>query len=215
MRDITQLPESSLAKALKGLKKRNIIHTTQTESKTNITYKINSKLSTWKPLFPEKTDSTNVEESLHKRRVFTPQTESSTLYKDKRQKTTTTPSAGAEPEIVNVLTEEERLKKIEVERLREQIDMVTDKLKKSGKFPDVYSFRGKMWKQGKNDRAILHTLEAVLRKSGGFNSNHPSEPFAYAVSIMNKENGNYNEADHRKEAERQKMELAAMLEGIG
>ena len=87
MKDITQLPESSLAKALNGLKKRNILHTTQTEGKSYIRYKINSKLSTWKQLNkktpPKPTEEaknrlntlTNVQDFLHKRGVNLPQTE--------------------------------------------------------------------------------------------------------------------------------------------
>ena len=100
-------------------------------------------------------------------------------------------------------TEQEKLKEIQAERLKQSIDEITEKLYKGNRFPDVYAFRGKMWKQGKNDRAILHTLEAVLRKRD-FNGGNP---FAYAVAIMNKENGNYNEADHTEEAARQKREL--------
>jgi hypothetical protein len=86
MLDITGLAPSSLAKGLKGLKKRNILLTPQTESKTYITYKINSKLSTWKSQYSTNVKSTNVEQLLHKRRRFTPQTETTPIKdnKDKR-----------------------------------------------------------------------------------------------------------------------------------
>ena len=45
MKELTGLPDGSLSKALSRLKDRNILHTFQTESKTYITYKINSKIS--------------------------------------------------------------------------------------------------------------------------------------------------------------------------
>lgn len=46
----TGLGDSSISKAIGKLKKRNIIKTSKKESKTTITYKINSKIGTWKTL---------------------------------------------------------------------------------------------------------------------------------------------------------------------
>lgn len=50
MKKYTRLSDGTLAKAIKKLKKRNIIKTFPQESKTTTTYKINSKLSSWKTL---------------------------------------------------------------------------------------------------------------------------------------------------------------------
>jgi len=50
MKGLTGLGDSSLSRAVNKLKKRNILNTSHTGSKTNVTYKINSKISTWKTL---------------------------------------------------------------------------------------------------------------------------------------------------------------------
>lgn len=44
----TELPKGSLSRAIKGLEAKNIIKGFGSETKSGITYKINSKLSTWK-----------------------------------------------------------------------------------------------------------------------------------------------------------------------
>jgi len=50
IKENTQLNDGSISKAIAKLKEKNIIHTFQKASKTHVTYKINSKLSSWKTL---------------------------------------------------------------------------------------------------------------------------------------------------------------------
>lgn len=52
MLEITELPKGSLSRALNKLKERNILHCSKSGTKTYVTYKINSKLSTWKDKVP-------------------------------------------------------------------------------------------------------------------------------------------------------------------
>jgi uncharacterized phage protein (TIGR02220 family) len=68
MKDFTNLQDGSLSKAISKLKKRNILHTFQKESKINIRYKINSKISTWKTLSKRK-DFPKGKQTLSKRKV--------------------------------------------------------------------------------------------------------------------------------------------------
>ena len=50
MKDFTDLSDSSLSDTIKKLKERNLLITSKNRSKQHITYKINSKISTWKTL---------------------------------------------------------------------------------------------------------------------------------------------------------------------
>lgn len=62
-------------------------------------------------------------------------------------------------------------------------------------FPKVYAFKNKMLKQGKNPRAILHTLSRCYIKgqATGFDG---KTPWAYCQKIIMDEDGNYNERDN-------------------
>ena len=55
MIEITQLPKSSLSKALSGLKERNILKVRNVEGKTATQYKINSKLQIMTSTYPPST----------------------------------------------------------------------------------------------------------------------------------------------------------------
>jgi phage replication O-like protein O len=79
MKDITGLGDGSLSKAINRLKSRNIIKSFQSESKTYVTYKINSKISSWKEQLSKRKDFPNVKQTLHKRKVNTSQTESTPI----------------------------------------------------------------------------------------------------------------------------------------
>jgi phage replication O-like protein O len=54
MIDFTGLPKGSLSKAINRLKERNILKSFQKETKQQVTYKINSKYSTWKRVSKKK-----------------------------------------------------------------------------------------------------------------------------------------------------------------
>jgi phage replication O-like protein O len=69
MKDITQLGDGSLSKAINKLKKRNIIQTFHMESKTYVTYRINSKIGSWKTPLSIRKDFPNGKQTLHKRKV--------------------------------------------------------------------------------------------------------------------------------------------------
>lgn len=71
---------------------------------------------------------------------------------------------------------------------------ICDELKTKNIFPTVYAFVGKMKKQGKNDRAITHTLIRCLAKE-----TFESTPWAYCQKIISVEDGNYNESDHNRD----------------
>jgi len=54
MLEFTDLSKGSLSKAISKLKERNILRSFQKETKTGISYKINSKISTWKRISKRK-----------------------------------------------------------------------------------------------------------------------------------------------------------------
>lgn len=76
MKEFTGLEDSTLGKAIRKLKGRNIIITVQKDSKSAISYKINSKISSWK-LLSKKT-------VLSKRTVNAVQKDSTSLYKNNK-----------------------------------------------------------------------------------------------------------------------------------
>lgn len=200
MLDITQLPESSLAKALKGLKSRNILHTTQTESKSYASYKINSKLSTWTPPTkdnPKNTKTrlrtfTDVQDILHKRRTNTPQTEPLPI-KDKIQRQVDGGDAATPDK-----------NQAELEKLRSTIWELASELVKRKIFVEAKAFVGKMLKIGKNEKAVYHTLQRCYQKQVFEGGN----AWGYAAAIMAEENGNYNEREFVANAQAQKEALA-------
>lgn len=67
MLDYTGLPKGSLSKAINKLKNRNIIKSFQVETKTHPTYRINSKLSTWKAEVSKWKQFPNVNQKVSKR----------------------------------------------------------------------------------------------------------------------------------------------------
>jgi hypothetical protein len=85
--------------------------------------------------------------------------------------------------------------------LIDKINTISEALYRSKKFPKVHAFKNKMLKDSKNHNALLHALTQVQRlpiKSGAW---------AYCTKIMQVENGNYNEADYVKNAQKQQREL--------
>jgi uncharacterized protein YdaU (DUF1376 family) len=74
------------------------------------------------------------------------------------------------------------------------MDNVCTQLYEENVFPDVHAFKNKMLKAGKNEKAILHALcRCYLSK--------PEEPWGFCKTILDVEDGNYNERDHAKTSE--------------
>lgn len=76
MRGISGFGDGSLSKAIQRLKERNIIQTFHTESKSYVTYKINSKIGTWKDKLSIRKDFPYGKKTLHIRKVNTSHMES-------------------------------------------------------------------------------------------------------------------------------------------
>ena len=55
-----------------------------------------------------------------------------------------------------------------------------------------------MLKQGKNERAILHTLTRCYLKHQTQPFTKKDSPWAYCIKIIQVENGNFNERDYLK-----------------
>lgn len=58
-------------------------------------------------------------------------------------------------------------------------------------FPDVFAFKNLCLKHKANLRAVVHTLSRCIITK-------PTNPWAYCVSIMKKEDGNFNARDYEK-----------------
>lgn len=95
------------------------------------------------------------------------------------------------------LPSKEDINESSILKLNEDLDKITHELYSKGIFPKVYSFKNKMLKQGKNERAIIHALTRCYIKKK-FENN---DPWAYCIHIINIEDGNYNERDHLKATE--------------
>jgi len=81
MKEFTSLNDGSLSKAISKLKERNIILAFPQESKTYVTYKINSKITSWKqPLSHRKAIPTG--KQIHSHRKVNPFPQESTPIKD-------------------------------------------------------------------------------------------------------------------------------------
>jgi hypothetical protein len=91
-----------------------------------------------------------------------------------------------------------------------KIKQISDWLYEKKRFPKVHAFVNKMLKENKNKSAVLHTLEQL--KKSGLSGN--SVCWRYCTKIMGVENGNFNEAQYRENAARQKRDLEEWEEKI-
>jgi hypothetical protein len=93
-------------------------------------------------------------------------------------------------------------------KINNEIKQLTEQLYRQGIFPKVNAFVATMLKHSKNERAVLHALDRCFQKK-------PTDPWAYCLRIMQVENGNYNEAEHREEAKRQQENLDKFMSEFG
>ena len=192
IREATQLGESSLTYALRKLKARNIIHTRKNGHATS--YKINSKVSTWKnpdeiqpfrknnlPHSSEVIHLTPVKQLPHSSEVLPIKD----IFKDKFKNNS--------PRAALKIMDQEVLEYASLKKVITDTDVVCQKLVESGIFPKAYAFRNSMMKKNQNERAILHALSRCFLKS-----QFEKGPWQYCLKIIKVENGNYNERDYNK-----------------
>jgi len=79
-------------------------------------------------------------------------------------------------------------------KLKSEIDLVCDQLYEKKIFPKVHTWKNKMLKEKKNERAILHTLTRCFLKRV-FKG---TTPWGYCKKIIEAEHGNYSEQDYHK-----------------
>ena len=84
------------------------------------------------------------------------------------------------------------LKNASTKKIKEDIELVCEKIYQSGKFRSCHAFVNSMLKEKKNPRAILHTMTRILAEP------QKEHPWAYCKKIIEVENGNYNEADYTR-----------------
>jgi hypothetical protein len=77
--------------------------------------------------------------------------------------------------------------------IKVEIGRVCEALVKRKIFAAAHVFANKNMKNGANPRAVLHALVRI------FQVKPKGSPWAYGLKVLQVENGNYNEADYRKE----------------
>ena len=83
-------------------------------------------------------------------------------------------------------------------KIKEGLNEVANKLKDENIFKNSHAFKNKMAKEGKNERAILHSLCRCYIKGKDKPFKNNSLAWAYCTKIMEVENGNYNERENTK-----------------
>lgn len=217
LRDKTQLGKSGLHYSLAKLKARNIVKTKST--KKGPSYKINSKTSTWKR------EKNILQEVYHKRKKVQPveptkkgeivqpvepngfnplnQTvqpvEPSPIKRQVKDKLKDKKSPGGaflNNKKGNFLDEKfdpELLSDFSSKKVDADLEMTCQKLIEKKIFPRARVFVGMMTKKGMNKKAILHSLaRCYLKKT------FKEGPWGFCKSILEVENGNYNEKDHNR-----------------
>jgi len=89
------------------------------------------------------------------------------------------------------LPSKEEISESATNKIEQDINSICKQLVDENIFAKAYTFKGKMFKEGKNPRAILHALSRCYLAK-------PSNAFAYCAKIMGVEEGNYNERDYQK-----------------
>ncbi len=87
----------------------------------------------------------------------------------------------------------EEINESSVPKLKTDLQAICDDLYETDIFPQAHAFKNKMLKQGKNERAILHTLCQCLKKKV-----FDEGPWGYCVAIIKIEHGKYNAQDYLK-----------------
>ena len=86
-----------------------------------------------------------------------------------------------------------------VTKIKEEIEKLSKKLYDEKILLKVHAFVNKMFKENKNERAVLHSLTRCYAKSRYKNDfKKDGGPWAYCTKIIQVENGNYNEAEYFK-----------------
>lgn len=92
------------------------------------------------------------------------------------------------------LPTKEEVNESSMPKIKEDLEKVCEHLYETKKFPKVHAFKNKMLKEGKYERAILHTLVRCALKE-----DFKDTPWGYCIKIIKVENGNYNEYEYRKD----------------
>ena len=100
-------------------------------------------------------------------------------------------------------------------KITAKLNDVTAKLTEEKIFKKADAFRFKMLKNNNNAKAVLHCLERCYAKGKTKRFVNSDYAWAYCLKILSEENGNYNEREKIKEAERQQKELREIIDGIG
>lgn len=91
------------------------------------------------------------------------------------------------------LPSQQQINESSIPKVKTDLDKICEVLYNEKIFPKVHAFKNQMLKQGKNERAILHTLSRCYIKK-----TFKDGPWAYCVKIIQIENGNFNERDYLK-----------------
>lgn len=110
-------------------------------------------------------------------------------YKEREEELIKRVGAEAPPED---LTKED-LEESSLIKIKGELAKLTETLYQEKIFREAPKFKNQMLKQGKNPRAILHTLIRCQIKK-------PDDPWGYCTKIIQVVDGNYNERDQTKTA---------------
>lgn len=93
-----------------------------------------------------------------------------------------------------ILPTKEEVNESAIPKIKEDLNKICEHLYETKKFLKVYAFKNKMLKQGKNERAILHTLVRCSLKD-----KFEDSPWGFCIKIIQVEDGNYNEYEYGKD----------------
>ena len=92
------------------------------------------------------------------------------------------------------LPTKEEVNESSIPKIKEDLEKVCEHLYETEKFLKVHAFKNKMLKEGKYERAILHTLIRCSLKD-----KFQDSAWGYCMKVIGIENGNYNEYEYRKD----------------
>jgi hypothetical protein len=94
----------------------------------------------------------------------------------------------------------EILNEASIKKIREDLEIICEKLYQEGIFSEVHTFKNLMLKNSQNERAVLHALTRCYLKAKSDGFKKKGGAWGYCTKIMQVENGNYNEREHQKTA---------------
>ena len=89
------------------------------------------------------------------------------------------------------LPSKEEINEASKPKILASIETLSKYLYESNIFPNIHGFKNQCFKNKANLRAVAHTLTRCVAAK-------PSEPWAYCIAIMKKEDGNFNARDYAK-----------------